>query len=312
MSVAEPTRPSAPQAPVAALDCGTNSTRLLVAGPDRSTLQRDMVITRLGQGVDGQRRLADEAVARTLAVLREFRRAMDHHGVVRARAVATSAVRDAANGHDFLDGAADVLGTRPELLSGEEEGRLSYLGATAELDPGDGPFLVVDIGGGSTELVVAGAAVSIDVGCVRLTERFLSSDPPTAAELDAGRRAVRALLASAGPTLLAAGPAPRRMVGLAGTVSTAAVLDAGEGSYAREVVHHRVLTRAGMESLLERLAGMDHARRLSVPGLEPARADVIVGGLTVLVTVMDHFGFEEVLASESDILDGIVSSLLPL
>ena len=307
----------APAGAVAAVDCGTNSTRLLVAGRDGAILERTMVITRLGQGVDDARRLAEEAMGRTLDVLSAFRAVIDRHGAERARAVATSAVRDAANGGEFLDRAGAVLGVRPELLSGQEEGALSFRGATSGLDPAGGPFLVVDVGGGSTELVLGGgggvrpepAAVSIDVGCVRVTERFLLSDPPTPAELGAARVAVRDLLGAAGDRLDGVSAA-RRLVGLAGTVSTAAVLDAGAGTYSREIVHHRVLRRDRVQAQLERLAGMDHASRLDVPGLEPERADVIVGGLLVLVTVMEHFGFDELLASEADILDGIVLGLL--
>jgi exopolyphosphatase/guanosine-5'-triphosphate,3'-diphosphate pyrophosphatase len=314
----------APAGAVAAVDCGTNSTRLLVAGPDGAILERTMVITRLGQGVDDARRLTDDAMVRTLDVLTGYRAVIDRHGASRARAVATSAVRDAANGGEFLDRASAVLGVRPELLSGQEEGTLSFRGATAGLDRAEGPFLVVDVGGGSTELVLGGGAapepvaVSIDVGCVRVTERFLASDPPTPAELEAGREAVSALLASGARQLdeLAARhgaggmAAARRLIGLAGTVSTAAVLDAGAETYRRDIVHHRVLHRERVQAQLGRLAGMDHASRLGVPGLEPERADVIVGGLLVLVTVMEQFGFGELLASEADILDGIVIGLL--
>jgi exopolyphosphatase / guanosine-5'-triphosphate,3'-diphosphate pyrophosphatase len=309
---------------VAAVDCGTNSTRLLVAGPDGATLERRMVITRLGRGVDGARRLAEDAMARTVDVLAEFKGVAGHHGAARVRAVATSAVRDAANGGEFLDRAAAALGVRPELLTGQEEGALSYRGATSGLDPADGPFLVLDVGGGSTELVLGGpppsgpVAVSIDVGCVRVTERFLASDPPTPSELSTGRSALRDLLLTAAHQLddlaqkggLAGVAAARRLVGLAGTVSTAAVLDAGADAYRREIVHHRVLGRDRVQVLLERLAGMDHASRLLVPGLERERADVIVGGLLVLVTVMEQFGCDELLASEADILDGIVIGLL--
>ena len=317
---------------MAAVDCGTNSTRLLLAGPDGATLERRMVITRLGRGVDEERRLAEEAMVRSLDVLAGFRALIDDVGASRARAVATSAVRDAANGQEFLDRAAAVLGVRPELLTGQAEGALSFRGATSGLDPADGPFLVVDVGGGSTELVLGGGpradpvAVSIDIGCVRLTERFLVSDPPHPSELESGRGALRSLLLSAARQLdaLAAHAATgaaegggelriagaRRLIGLAGTVSTAAVLDAGAASYRREIVHHRLLRRDRVQALLERLAGMDHASRLRVPGLEPERADVIVGGLLVLVAVMDHFGFDDLLASEADILDGIVIGLL--
>ena len=173
--------------PVAAIDCGTNSTRLLVAGPGGVTLVRLMQITRLGRGVDRTRRLAPDAIERTLSVLRDFRAVLDENGVGRVRMTATSAARDATNREDFLAAAADIVGVRPELLAGEEEGRLSFRGATAELPPSSAPWLVADIGGGSTELIAGGeaggrpeAVRSLDVGCVRISERFLPSDPPDA------------------------------------------------------------------------------------------------------------------------------------
>jgi exopolyphosphatase/guanosine-5'-triphosphate,3'-diphosphate pyrophosphatase len=172
---------------LAAIDCGTNSIRLLIADPEPPgpgpflTLDRRMRITRLGQGVDAAGQLAPEALDRTMAVLREYRQAMDAVGVDAVRMTATSAARDAANRDTFFDRAEEAVGVRPELLSGDEEGRLSFAGATAELDPTDGPFLIVDIGGGSTEFVVgtghAEGVASVDIGCVRLTEKFLASDP---------------------------------------------------------------------------------------------------------------------------------------
>jgi len=167
---------------VAAIDCGTNSTRLLVSDGSGKPLERLMRITRLGQGVDRTRRLAPEAIERTVSVLGEYREVMDRFGVESARMTATSAARDAANRDQFFDAAEAVIGVRPELLTGDEEGRLSFLGAVSDLDPGDGPFLVVDIGGGSTEIAVVSdvpvGVVTADVGCVRITEKFLDSDPP--------------------------------------------------------------------------------------------------------------------------------------
>jgi len=289
-----------------------------------------MVITRLGAGVDRERMLDADAIERTLRVLRDYRASIDRHDVARVRAVATSAVRDAANGDEFLTAAGDVLGHAPELLSGTEEGRASFRGATAALptpalDPpgaGDSDILVVDIGGGSTELVLGrpdspddARVVSVDVGCVRVTERYLGSDPPTGAELAAASEAVDYLIDQAAGSLRGGdGPAerarPGRMIGLAGTVSAAAVLDQGLEEYRYEAVHHHVLGLDRIRDLLARLARLDHAARLGVPGLEPARADVIVGGLVVLVAVMEHFGFERCLASEADILDGLVQGLL--
>ncbi len=240
--------------PVAAVDCGTNSTRLLVARADGRPLERLMRITRLGESVDRSGRLGSEAIRRTLEVLGEYRQVMERHDVADVMATATSAVRDASNSAEFLDRAAGAIGTEVQVLSGHEEGRLSYRGATTELDPGNGPFLVVDVGGGSTELVtaadVAGApgaadpaagdgvvAVSLQVGCVRLTERFLHGDPPTPEQLRSGHDFASGLVGEA----LAAHPELGRaaeMVGLAGTVSTLAMLNLGLETYDRRRVHH--------------------------------------------------------------------------
>jgi exopolyphosphatase/guanosine-5'-triphosphate,3'-diphosphate pyrophosphatase len=302
--------------PFAAIDCGTNSTRLLIAYPGGVTVDRLNRITRLGAGVDRTGRLAADAVRRTITVLEEYRGVMDRHGVARVRMTATSAARDADNRDDFFSAAEEVVGIQPELLSGVEEGRLSFLGATSELDQRSGPWLVVDIGGGSTELVAgpgAGAGPplavrSLDVGCVRLTERFLASDPPAAPELDAARRFVTTLLAEAAEQepRLAQG---RTLVGLAGTVACLAATDQGIEEYDRDRLHHYVLTLDRVEQILRRLAGLTSAERRLVPGIEPARADVIVGGSIVLDEIMRHFGFGECLTSEADILDGLVLSL---
>jgi exopolyphosphatase/guanosine-5'-triphosphate,3'-diphosphate pyrophosphatase len=311
-------------APSAAIDCGTNSTRLLIAYPGGVTVERLNRITRLGAGVDRTGRLAADAVRRTVTVLEEYRRAMDHHGVAQVRMTATSAARDADNRAEFFSAAEEVIGIQPELLSGEEEGRLSFVGATSELDPRSGPWLVVDIGGGSTELVAGPAAGasraptpdpgpplavrSLDVGCVRLTERFLASDPPTAPELQAARRFVTTQVAEAveQEPRLAEG---HTLVGLAGTVACLAATDQGIEEYDRDRVHHYVLTLDRVGQMLRRLAGLTSAERRPVPGVEPARADVIVGGSIVLDEIMRHFGFDECLTSEADILDGLVLSL---
>jgi exopolyphosphatase/guanosine-5'-triphosphate,3'-diphosphate pyrophosphatase len=313
--------------PVAAIDCGTNSTRLLVADAEGRPLERLMRITRLGEGVDATGRLAPRAIGRTVAVLGQYRDLMKRHGVVGARATATSAARDAANRDALFAEAEEALGVPLELLSGEDEGRLSYAGATAELDPHDGPYLVVDIGGGSTELVTAPlagfgeaggngaglapavAVASVDVGCVRITERFLHHDPPLPAELADAAAAVSAGLEAAA----AAQPAITRaaqLVGLAGTVATLSAIDQGLVSYSRERVHHSVLARPRVEALLDALADESRDDRLRRPGMEEARADVIVGGTVVLATLMRQLAFESCLVSESDILDGLVMSQL--
>ena len=317
----EPPGPTGRPAVVAAVDCGTNSTRLLVVGPDGTVMHREMRITRLGQDVDATGALAEEAVARTLAVLRDYRRVMDELGVDRARLVATSAARDAANAASFLDAARVVTGVTPELLSGDDEGRLSFAGATAALPPGmagAGPVLVVDIGGGSTELVVgtpgdvaSARAVSLDMGCVRVTERFFAHDPPPPAELAAADDTVRAALGAA-RRVLPPLPPGGTVVGLAGTVSTVAALQLGLARYRREAIHHALLDPADVRRWLEVLGAEDAAARLRRPGMVEGRADVILGGVLVLWCVMDVFERGTCLVSEDDILDGLAASLRPV
>jgi exopolyphosphatase/guanosine-5'-triphosphate,3'-diphosphate pyrophosphatase len=296
---------------VAAIDCGTNSTRLLVTDESRKPIERLMRITRLGEGVNANGTLSGAAIERTVAVLREFRAVMTRDGVGKVRMSATSAVRDAANREEFLDAAAAVIGTRPEVLSGLDEGRLGFSGATAELDRRDGPFLVVDIGGGSTELVVGSSepdgVSSLEMGCVRLTEKFLRDDPPRPEELRDALDDVRLEDAIVEvPRLRDA----RRMVGLAGTVTTVAAIEMGLSEYDPDRIHHFWLTRAAAEDVFRTLATEDRRARLGNPGLEEARADVIVGGCVVLVGVMRFFGFDGCLVSEADILDGLAMTLL--
>ena len=299
--------------PAAAIDCGSNSTRLLVGDGGPRPIERLMTVTRLAQGVDAARRLAPDAIERTLAVLRGYRAVMDRHGVERVRMAATSAVRDAENRDQFLDAAEAVVGVRPDLLAGDEEGRLSFAGATAGLDPAGGPYLVVDIGGGSTEFVVGTDApvgvVSVDVGCVRITERYLHSDPPSPLELSQAITVMHAHLRDVKRELPAVVEA-RRLVGLAGTVTTMAAVEIGLPVYDRDRIHHFVLTREAAEDVFRTLATESRADRAHNPGLEEARADVIVGGAAILVAVMRHFDLDECLVSESDILDGLLYSVL--
>ena len=298
---------------VAAIDCGTNSTRLLVSRGGTETLDRLMTITRLGEGVDQTGSLAPGAIDRTVDCLRRYREVMDRLGVEAVRITATSAARDAANRDELFDAAEAVVGTRPELLSGLAEGQLSFRGATADLDPDLGPFLVVDLGGGSTELcvgtTVCEAAMSLDVGCVRLTEKYLHSDPPEPEELHACISVTGAHLDDVDREMPAARQA-RTFVGLAGTISTAAAVEQGLHAYDRDKIHHFALTKAAAEDVFRTLATESRADRAFNPGLEPGRVDVIVGGMAVLVKIMRHFGFESCLVSESDILDGMVLSLL--
>ncbi|HEX9682869.1 MAG TPA: Ppx/GppA phosphatase family protein [Acidimicrobiales bacterium] len=296
---------------VAAIDCGTNSTRLLVAR-DGKAIERHMTITRLGQDVDATGQLQPEALNRNFTTLRSYREIMDGHGVERVRAAATSAARDATNSEDFFGVATEIIGTRPELLTGDEEGRLSFVGATSDLDGSDGPFLIADIGGGSTELIVGTTDVegvrSIDVGCVRVTERFLEHDPPQPEELTNALTVVGQHLDDVirdVPAVLSA----RTFVGLAGTITTLAQIQQGLVDYHRDAIHHFLLQRDDVEAIFRDLATATHEERLEEPGLPAGRADVIVGGLIVLLTIMRTLQIGQCLVSEADILDGLAQSI---
>ncbi|HEY6416481.1 MAG TPA: exopolyphosphatase, partial [Acidimicrobiales bacterium] len=229
------------------------------------------------------------------------------------RVAATSASRDAANRDELFDAVEALIGTRPELLSGDEEGGLSFTGATAELDPASGPFLVVDIGGGSTEFIVGTDRVegvmSVDIGCVRLTEKFLHHDPPQPEELSACISLTDAYLDDVVREIPAAAEAST-LVGLAGTVTTVAAVEIGLETYDRDRIHHFHLTHEAAEDVFRTLATESRADRIHNPGLEEARADVIVGGCCVLVALFRHLGFDEMIVSEADILDGLALSLL--
>jgi exopolyphosphatase / guanosine-5'-triphosphate,3'-diphosphate pyrophosphatase len=302
---------------VAAVDCGTNSTRLILVSSDGTVLDRQMRITRLGEQVHATRKLSAAAIDRTLTVLHDYRRVMDGYAVTRARVVATSAARDAVNAEELLAGAAEITGVRPDVLSGREEGRISFAGATAHLPPGlagTGPVLVVDIGGGSTELVVGHpgapdvAIRSLDLGCVRVSERFLHHDPPRR-DLDRARDAVReeVVAVRAEPPPLAP---DSLLVGLAGTVSTLACLQYGIAVYDRARVHGALLHRDDVERWLRVLSSEGSGARLARPGMTEGREDVIVGGALVLAVVMESFDRDVCMVSEDDILDGLVAGLL--
>jgi exopolyphosphatase / guanosine-5'-triphosphate,3'-diphosphate pyrophosphatase len=313
--------------PVAAIDCGTNSTRLIVVAAGGTVLERLMRITRLGKGVDANRRLEPQAVERTLSVLREYRSIMDSLAVVRARVVATSAVRDASNAEAFMGPAALITGVMPEVLSGDEEGLLSFRGATSHLPPEvqrRGSVLVVDIGGGSTELTIgtiredpspedpgrrALATRSLDIGCVRVSERFLRHDPPRPDELAAARAFVSEQVISARDVLPSVPPSGV-LVGLAGTVSTIASLAGGIAVYDRARIHHAVLWRDEVERWVTVLSSETSRERLARPGMVEGREDVIVGGVLILAVVMEAFDCERCLVSEDDILDGLAATLL--
>ena len=296
---------------VAALDQGTNSTRLLVAEPDEAggfeDLARDMVITRLGQGVDETGMLAPDALQRTLVVLARYvRRARALH-VERVRVAATAAVRDAVNAADFEHPVRELAGSPLEIVSGEEEARLSFLGATRGLDARP-PFLVLDIGGGSTEFVLGSerpsAAISTQMGSVRLTERFVRSDPPEVGELDRMRAAVGELLDDVERAI------PVRdahtFVAVAGTSTTVQAVALGLDFYDPERIQRTRISRTDAARVSMRLAAMTTAERAAMPVMAPGRADVIVAGSVILVEVMERFGFGEAVVSETDILDGLV------
>ena len=293
---------------VAALDIGTNSTRLLLTDGERD-LRREAVITRLGRGVDQNRRIDDDAAAATVDVLRRYGDAIREAGAEHVRCIATSASRDAENREAFFDAAEEALGVRPELVSGAEEGRLTFAGATRDLDPDDGPFLVVDIGGGSTEFALADDVLSVDVGAVRLTEQWLRSDPPTAEELSQSIHVVLAHLEDVVRELPATKEA-KTLVFVAGTATTVAAVEIGLHEWDRDAVHGFRLTRAAAEDVFRTLATESLEERKHNPGLEPARADVIVGGCCVLVAVMRFFEVESAVVSDADLLDGIAAELL--
>ena len=302
---------------VAAVDCGTNSLRLLVADLDVDGGQRDldrrMEIVRLGQGVDRTGRFAPEALDRTLTALEGYARLIDDLGVDRVRMVATSATRDAANRDEFVAGVERALGVEPEVISGDEEARLSFTGATRGLPAGlAAPYLVADIGGGSTELVLGSDAVdaarSVDVGCVRLTERHFSSDPPTAAQVAAARADVAAALNVVAETVPL--DAAATLVGLAGSVTTVGAIHLGLPAYDATAIHHTRVPAAAVEEISERLLAMNHAERAAIPVMHPGRADVIAAGALVLRCIVERTAVAEVLVSEHDILDGIAWSLV--
>ncbi len=303
--------------PVAVIDCGTNTTRLLVTDGPGAGLVRRSSITRLGRDVDATGMLDPEAVERTLGCLRRYRQVMDANGVARdagaVRAVATSAVRDARNGAGFLDEAGSVIGAPVEVLAGAAEARLAYRGAVSELDPAGGPFLVVDIGGGSTELAYGGAeceaAVSLDIGSVRLTEKYLHGDPPPPEELSACLSVTGLHLDDAARELPEMAP-ECRLVGVAGTVTSVAAVEIGLAEYDRDALHHFRLSKAAVEDVFRTLATETLQDRRHNPGLHPGRADVIVAGTCILVRLMRYFDFDECLVSESDLLDGLALSLL--
>jgi exopolyphosphatase/guanosine-5'-triphosphate,3'-diphosphate pyrophosphatase len=312
---------------VAAVDCGTNSLRLLVADVDLdraelTDLTRRMEIVRLGEGVDETGRLAPAALARTIGVLRGYADVIAGFAAQSVRMVATSATRDAGNAAEFVGLVSEVLGVAPEVLTGAGEAILSFTGATAELaaDHG-GPFLVADIGGGSTEFVLGGAAapggagaaestvhaISVNIGCVRMTERHLRGDPPAAREIVAATADIDAALDAVADAVPV--PEAKTLVGLAGSVTTVAAIAMGLPAYDAARIHHARVSAADVHAVTLALLSQTRAVRAGIGVMHPGRVDVIGGGALVLDRIMDRFGFSEVLVSEHDILDGMAWSL---
>jgi exopolyphosphatase/guanosine-5'-triphosphate,3'-diphosphate pyrophosphatase len=324
---AEPGRAGGPRR-VAAIDCGTNSLRLLIADADLASgqltdLDRRMEIVRLGQGVDGTGRLAPEALERTFRVLSGYARAISDSGAA-VRMVATSATRDAANAAEFVSGVTGILGVPPEVVTGAEEAALSFTGATAELGRAGGsdrfepPYLVVDIGGGSTEFVLgdraepgrrAGllAAISVDIGCVRLTERHLRGDPPDEKQLAAAVADIDAALAQVAASVPVS--TARTLVGLAGSVTTVAAIALRLRGYDPGVIHHTSISASQVHDVTAGLLRQTRRERSAIPVMHPGRVDVIGAGALILDRVLDRFGCTAVVASEHDILDGIAWSV---
>ncbi|GHJ39612.1 Ppx/GppA phosphatase family protein [Streptomyces sp. TS71-3] len=305
---------------VAAIDCGTNSLRLLIAdvSPESGELadvERTMEIVRLGQGVDRTGRFAEEALERTFRVCRRYADLIERHGAERVRFVATSASRDVANRDAFAQGVLDTLGVRPQVVTGDTEAAYSFTGATRELlgrPEVPGPYLVVDIGGGSTEFVLGGdrveAARSVDIGCVRMTERHLVrdgavTDPPEPGQVEAIRADVEAALDLAADTVPLTGA--HTLVGLAGSVTTVAAIALGLTEYDPAVIHHARVPRDKVAEITRSLLTATHAERAAIPVMHPGRVDVIGAGALVLLAVMERTGAQEVVVSEHDILDGI-------
>ncbi len=306
---------------VAALDCGTNSIRLLISDIDPATghatdvVPRRMEIVRLGQGVDRTGELAPEALERTFAACAAYAKEIDLVGGVAAtRFVATSATRDARNRDVFVAGVRSLLGVEPDVVSGDEEATFSFVGATRELDDSGAPYLVLDIGGGSTEFVLGTQAPefarSVDMGCVRLTERYLRTDPPAPDEVAAARSEVQRLIDQAAEAVPLGRAAT--VVGLAGSVTTVAGIALGLPAYDPVAIHGSRISADDVHTITERLLAAPRSERAAIPVMHPGRVDVIAAGAMVLDAVLRRAGVSEVLVSEHDILDGIAFSALDL
>ena len=299
---------------VAAIDCGTNSLRLLIADIDRNNFReitREMLVVRLGQGVDQNKAFAPEAIERTLAGVRQYSDLIRSKGVERIRFCATSATRDATNRDLFIEGVREILGVAPEVIPGTQEAELSFIGATKELGIVQAPFLVVDIGGGSTEFVLGTqgvtAAASVNVGCVRMSERHLTSQPPTAVQLIRATQDIDSAIMSAGEVV--AFREAQTLIAVAGTATTVAAAALGLDQYDRYAIHLSRISAERVHEVSAMFAGMTRDQIAALGYMHPGRVDVITSGALVLSRVMTLTGAEGFVASESDILDGIAWSL---
>lgn len=300
---------------VAAIDCGTNSIRLLIADIDSGKFRevfRSMEIVRLGQGVDETGQFHPDAITRTLAAVDVFAAEIARKGVEKIRFCATSATRDASNRDLFINGVKERLGIEPEVISGEEEAALSFIGATRDLPPSDAPFLVVDIGGGSTEFVYGSTGVefakSVNIGCVRMTERNFHSDPPSATEIEKARKDIQdsiAIAASIVPITKA-----KTLIAVAGTATSVAADFLNLEKYDRHAIHLTHVPTASAHSTALKFGAMSSSKRAEVGYLHPGRADVFAAGSLVLSEILKATGSNEFIASESDILDGMAWSLV--
>jgi exopolyphosphatase / guanosine-5'-triphosphate,3'-diphosphate pyrophosphatase len=299
---------------VAAIDCGTNSIRLLIADIEGTTFRevlRTMEIVRLGQGVDKTGEFHPDAIARTLAAVDLFAAEIARKGVQKIRFCATSATRDATNRHLFIDGVKERLGIEPEVISGEEEAALSFTGAIQDLPQEDGPFLVVDIGGGSTEFVYGQSSVefakSVNIGCVRMSERHFTQDPAGAQEIEDARSDIQEAIkvaASIVPITKA-----KTLVAVAGTATTVAAAALELGEYDRHSIHLSRISAEKTHLASQRFLSMTREERLALGYMHPGRVDVIAAGSLVLSEIMKATGAKEFIACESDILDGMAWSI---
>lgn len=295
---------------VAAIDCGTNSIRLLITSDGRE-LVRQMEIVKLGEGVDRTKNFSPVAVERTLAAVRRFKVLIDSHRVTKLRFCATSATRDAQNREIFTKPVEEILGIEPEVIVGTEEARLSFLGATAELSRELAPFLVVDIGGGSTEFVFGfndvEAAVSVDIGCVRMTERHFTQDPPSAVEISSAQSDINQAIDRASAQVRIADA--KTLIAVAGTATTVAAAALKLATYDRERIHGAHISAAQTLAISDWLLGLARSERAALGYMHPGRVEVIAAGSLVLAEIMKRTGATEFIASERDILDGIVATL---